>query len=381
MARTMARATVGSGPKSLRRAASTAARRGADTAAVPPLSIVILAAGQGKRMRSTLPKVLQPLAGQPLLGHVLTLARSLTPQSIHVIYGHGGEHVRAAFAAPAAHLHWVEQAEQRGTGHALAQAMPAISDEQQVLVLYGDVPLLRAETLAQLRSVASGGMALLTAAPADPTGYGRIVRDRRGHIVRIVEERDASAPQRRIREINTGVLVAPARLLKRWLAALQPRNAQGELYLTDVVAMAVRERVCVQPLAAADAGEALGINDKAQLAEAEAHYRQRRARELLACGVTIIDPARLDVRGEIDVGTDVVLDVNVVLEGPVRLGNGVHIGPHCVVSGSSIGDGSVLNANCVVQEALIGAECRVGPFARVRPGTQLASGAHVGNFV
>jgi bifunctional UDP-N-acetylglucosamine pyrophosphorylase/glucosamine-1-phosphate N-acetyltransferase len=346
------------------------------------LSIVILAAGQGKRMRSTLPKVLQPLAGQPLLAHVLTLARSLAPQSIDVVYGHGGERVRAAFAAPeAVDLHWVEQAEQLGTGHALAQAMPAIADEQQVLVLYGDVPLLRAETLAQLRSLAGSGIALLTATPPDPVGYGRIVRDARSRIVRIVEERDASASERRIREINTGVLVASARALRRWLAALKPRNAQGEFYLTDIVATAVRERVPVQPLVVADAAEALGINDKAQLAEAEAHYRQRRARELLARGVTIIDPARIDVRGEIETGADVVLDVNVVLEGPVRLGNDVRIGPHCVISRASIGDGSVLNAHCVVQDAVIGADCRVGPFARVRPGTQLASGAHVGNFV
>ncbi|HTT06409.1 MAG TPA: bifunctional UDP-N-acetylglucosamine diphosphorylase/glucosamine-1-phosphate N-acetyltransferase GlmU [Steroidobacteraceae bacterium] len=382
MARNKTRATARSGAKGRRRASSIAAGSVAPAAAAPPLSIVILAAGQGKRMRSTLPKVLQPLAGQPLLAHVLALARSLAPQSIHIVYGHGGERVRASFAAPAAaDLHWVEQAEQLGTGHALAQAMPAISDAQQVLVLYGDVPLLRAETLAQLRSLAGRGVALLTATPAASDGYGRIVRDARGRVVRIVEERDASASERRIREINTGVLVASARALRRWLAALKPRNAQGEFYLTDIVAMAARERVPVQPLAATDATESLGINDKAQLAEAEAHYRQRRARELLARGVTLIDPARIDVRGEVEAGTDVVLDVNVVLEGPVRLGNDVHIGPHCVVSRASIGDGSVLNAHCVVQDAVIGAECRVGPFARVRPGTQLASGAHIGNFV
>src|SRR6185437_4630029 len=290
MARARLRRTKRPPPSRRVAAKPTRATRGGTRRESPTLpaalSIVILAAGQGKRMRSTLPKVLQPLAGQPLLGHVLALARSLAPQSIYVVYGHGGERVRAAFAAPAPELHWVEQAEQRGTGHALAQAMPAIGAEQQVLVLYGDVPLLRAETLAQLRALAGRGVALLTATPAEPTGYGRIVRDRRGQLMRIVEERDASAAQRRIREINTGVLVAPARLLKRWLAALTPRNTQGELYLTDIV-----------PLAVVDAAEALGINDKAQLAQVESHYRQRRARELLARGVTIIDPARLDVRG------------------------------------------------------------------------------------
>jgi len=371
----------------LRRSASV----GADAAA--PLSIVILAAGQGKRMRSTLPKVLQPLAGQPMLAHVLTLARSLAPQSIHVVYGHGGERVRAAFAEPSGAVqpgsmvqpggvvHWVEQAEQLGTGHALAQAMPGVGKDQQVLVLYGDVPLLRTATLEQLRVSAGAGVALLTATPPEPAGYGRIVRDARGRIARIVEDRDASATVRRIREVNTGVLVAPARQLTRWLAALKPRNAQGELYLTDIVAMAVRERVPVQPLGVADAAEALGINDKVQLAQAEAHYRRRRACELLARGVTLVDPARLDVRGEIEVGTDVVLDVNVVLEGPVRLGNGVHIGPHCVVSRTSIGDATVLQANCVVQDAVIGSDCSVGPFTRMRPGAQLAKGAHVGNFV
>jgi bifunctional UDP-N-acetylglucosamine pyrophosphorylase/glucosamine-1-phosphate N-acetyltransferase len=346
------------------------------------LAIVILAAGQGKRMRSTLPKVLQPLAGQPLLAHVLTLARSLAPQSIHIVYGHGGERVREVFAASAAaDLHWALQAEQLGTGHALAQAMPGVGDEQQVLVLYGDVPLLRPETLSQLRGLAGRGVALLTALPADPSGYGRIIRDKRGRILRIVEERDASRSERSIREINTGVLVAPASALKRWLAALKPRNAQGEFYLTDIVAMAVRERLPVQPVAALEAAEALGINDKAQLAQAEGELRRRRASELLTRGVTLIDPSRIDVRGEIEVGTDVVLDVNVVLEGPVRLGNGVRIGPHCVISRTSIGEGSELNANCVVQDAVIGPDCRVGPFARVRPGTQLARGAHVGNFV
>jgi bifunctional UDP-N-acetylglucosamine pyrophosphorylase/glucosamine-1-phosphate N-acetyltransferase len=215
----------------------------------------------------------------------------------------------------------------------------------------------------------------------DPTGYGRVLRDARGRVLRIVEERDASARERRVREINTGVLIAPAGALRRWLARLTPRNTQGELYLTDVVAMAVRERVPVQPIVVEDAAEALGINDKLQLAHAEAQYRRRRARELLELGVTLIDPTRVDLRGPIEVGQDVVLDVNVVLEGPVRLGDGVRIGPHCLVSRARIGAGSIVNANSVIQEAEVGADCRIGPFARLRPGTQLADGAHVGNFV
>ncbi len=373
------------------------------------LSVVVLAAGQGKRMRSALPKVLQPLAGQPLLAHVLELAQSLEPAAIYVVYGYGGERVREYFAgaeaaAPAAAaastaaaptaaastaragaratLGWVLQAEQLGTGHALEQAMPAVPDEHRVLVLYGDVPLLRAETLREL--IARAGersVALLTAMPADAQGYGRIVRDRRGHIRRIVEQRDASAAERSIREVNTGVLVAPARPLRRWLGALDARNAQGEYYLTDVVGMAVRDGFAVEPLLAADALEVLGVNDRLQLAEAESEYRRRRARELMTRGVTVVDPARLDVRGSVEVEADVLLDVNVVLEGPVRLGAGVHIGPNCVVHNASIGARTVLHANCVVHDADVGADCRIGPFARLRPGARLGDAVHAGNFV
>lgn len=340
-------------------------------------------------MRSALPKVLQPLAGQPLLSHVLEVARSLAPAAIHIVYGRGGELVREYFArqqsasaGASAAVHWVRQVEQLGTGHALEQAMPGVPDDHRVLVLYGDVPLLRPQTLQEL--VAGAGaraVGLLTALPADPAGYGRVVRDRGRRIRRIVEDRDASAAERSIREINTGVLVAPALALRRWLRALRPRNQQGEYYLTDVVGMAVRERFVVQPLVAADAGEVLGVNDRLQLAEAEAQYRGRRARDLMARGVTVIDPARLDVRGAVEVDTDVLLDVNVVLEGPVRLGAGVRIGPNCVVSNASIGPRSVLHANCVVQDADIGADCRIGPFARLRPGARLADSVHAGNFV
>ena len=401
MARAKTRPAARSEPRTQRRAraapvgcvtqaaAPTAARRGPQAAAAAPLSIVILAAGQGTRMRSALPKVLQPLAGQPLLGHVLEVARSLDPATIYIVYGHGGEQVREYFAdlqpssgAASAAVQWVRQAEQLGTGHALGQAIPAIPDGHQVLVLYGDVPLLRPQTLRDL--IAGAGerrVGLLTAVAADPGGYGRVVRDRGRRIRRIVEDPDATAAERSIREINTGVLTAPAQALRRWLRALQPRNQHGEYYLTDVVGMAVRERFAVQPLLAGDAGEVLGVNDRLQLAEAEAQYRWRRARDLMARGVTVIDPARLDVRGSVEVDTDVLLDVNVVLEGPVRLAASVRIGPNCLVQNASIGPRTVLLANCVVQDADIGADCRIGPFARLRPGARLADSVHAGNFV
>jgi len=362
------------------------ARRQRAAPGTPPLTVVILAAGQGTRMRSALPKVLQPLAGRPLLEHVLEVAASLQPAAIHVVYGHGGERVREQFvAAPAAAagaLRWTRQAEQLGTGHALAQALPAIAAGQQVLVLYGDVPLLRTGTLRALCELAGAdGVALLTANLEQPAGYGRIVRDRSGAIRRIIEHGDASARERRIREINTGVLVAPASRMRDWLQRLQPRNAQGEYYLTDIIALAVRERLRVRTLDAADTTEILGINDKQQLAQAEAVYRWRRAQELMSCGVTIVDPARIDLRGSIEVGADVLLDVNVVLEGPVRLRDGVQIGPNCVLSRATIGANTRVYANCLLQDAEVGADCRIGPYARLRPGARIAAGAHIGNFV
>ncbi len=352
------------------------------TPASPPLSIVILAAGQGRRMRSDIPKVLQPLAGAPLLAHVLELAASLVPAATHVVHGHGGEAVRERFAQ-ATTLQWWRQSEQRGTGHALLQALPGIPDTHRVLVLYGDVPLLRGETLRSLLESAGrhGGVALLTALLDDPEGYGRIVRDARGQLRRIVEQRDAGARERRIREVNTGVLVAPARLLRAWLARLSPENAQGEYYLTDVVAMAVRQRRSVATLTAADATEVLGVNDKLQLAEAEAEYRRRRARQLMAHGVTLIDPARIDLRGAISVGRDVLLDANVVLEGPVELADGVRIGANCVLSNAQIGARTVLHPNCVVQGVRVGSDCQVGPFTRLRPQADVGDGVHLGNFV
>ena len=355
-----------------------AAQQAAPTTA--PLSIVILAAGQGKRMQSDIPKVLQPLAGMPMLAHVLGLAAKLTPASIHVVYGHGGERVRELFDD--GRLRWSLQSDQLGTGDALHQAMPDIPDANQVLVLYGDVPLLLADTLRGLIARSgTRGVALLTARLADPSGYGRVVRDARGALRRIVEECDANPRQRLIREVNTGVLVASARFLKDWLARLKPRNAQREYYLTDILGMAVRQKLRIATVEAADAAEVQGVNDKLQLALAEAEYRRRRARQLMGQGVTLIDPARIDIRGPVNVGRDVLLDVNVVIDGPVELGDGVRVGPNCVLRNVTVGARTVLFANCVLQDAQIGSDCQIGPFTRMRPKVRIADGVHLGNFV
>jgi len=356
----------------------TARRAASPTPA--PLSVVILAAGEGKRMKSSLPKALQPLAGRPLLAHVIDTARSLEPAAIYVVYGHGGERVRAALAGEP--VSWALQAERRGTGHALLQAMPQIPDGHVVLVLYGDVPLIRRATLlGLLGGGARAEVRLLTMRTADPAGYGRIVRARGGGVRRIVEEQDASRAQLAIRECNTGVLAAPARLLRKWLALLRPDNSQGEYYLTDVIALAVRERIPVKPVVAADSIEVLGVNDKVQLAEAEAAWRAQTARALMLAGVTLADPLRLDVRGVVTHGADVFLDVDVVLEGRVVLGDGVRIGPGCLIRNSEIGAGTEVFAHCVIDAAVIGPECNIGPFARFRPSSKLARGVHIGNFV
>ena len=345
-----------------------------------PLSVVILAAGEGKRMKSALPKVLQPLAGRPLLVHVIDTARSLQPVAIHVVYGHGGERVREALGKEP--VEWTLQAQQLGTGHAVLQAAPKIPDDHRVLVLYGDVPLLGRATLERL--VTAGGrddVTLLSMTPEDPTGYGRIVRAANGRVQRIVEQKDASAQERAIRECNTGVMAAPSRLLKQWLGGLRAANSQGEYYLTDVVEMAVKAGVSVTPVACEDPIEALGVNDKAQLATLEAVCRQRAARELMLAGVTIADPARVDVRGSVQHGKDVFIDVNVVLEGSVKLGDRVHIGPGCVIRDAQIGDDTQVFPYCVIEGAVIGPGCNIGPFARFRPTSQLSAGVHIGNFV
>jgi bifunctional UDP-N-acetylglucosamine pyrophosphorylase / glucosamine-1-phosphate N-acetyltransferase len=350
-----------------------------------PLSVVILAAGQGKRMHSDLPKVLQPLAGKPLLQHVMETGRALQPAALHVVYGHGGDQVRAALAGhegAGQSIKWTLQAKQQGTGHAVQQAMPDIPDDHLVLVLYGDVPLLRAATLRELVALASDKqLALLTVQLADPTGYGRVVRDARGRVKAIVEQKDATRTQLRLREGNTGVLVAPARLLRAWLGKLRTNNAQGEFYLTDVIAMAVKDRIGVAALVATDEAEVLGVNDKLQLAQLEAALRKQRAEVLLRAGVTLVDPMRFDQRGELTVGRDVFIDVNVVFEGQVQLGDRVRIGSSCVLRNVSLGAGTVVHPNSVLDSATAGPDCVIGPFARLRPGTVLAAGAHIGNFV
>ena len=345
-----------------------------------PVTVVVLAAGQGRRMNSALPKVLQPLAGRPLLKHVIDTARSLEPTDIHVVYGHGGDRVREALANEP--VTWVLQAEQLGTGHAVKQALPGIADDHLVLILYGDVPLTRRETLLELVKLASkNSMSLLTMQLDDPTGYGRIVRDKRGQVKRIVEQKDATRKELRIGECNTGIMVVPGKRLKKWVGKLKNGNAQREYYLTDIVAMAVKDKVKVNPLIAPNAIEALGANDKQQLAQLEAARRATVARELMLAGVTLADPARVDVRGTLVHGTDVFIDVNVVFEGDVVLGDRVHIGPNCVIRNSRIGNDTEVFPCCVIDSATIGANCNIGPFARFRPTSTLADEVHIGNFV
>ena len=355
-------------------------RRSAPGVPAAPLSIVILAAGEGKRMKSTRPKVLEPLAGRPLLQHVIETARALEPSAVHVIYGHGGERVREALGREEAS--WTVQAERHGTGHAVRQVMPQIPDAHRVLVLYGDVPLITPATLARLLSLAGvREVALLTMMPQKPDGYGRIVRGAGGLVREIVEEREASRAQRAIRECNSGVLAAPAALLRKWLARLKADNSQGEYYLTDVIAMAVKDKIPVRALLTGDASEVLGVNDKVQLAELEGIWRARRARELLLAGVTLADPARVDVRGTVTHAADVFIDVNVVLEGRVVLGERVRIGAGCVIRDSEIGADTEVFPHCIIDGALIGRDCRIGPFARLRPAASLGSQVHIGNFV
>ncbi len=344
------------------------------------LSVVILAAGQGKRMKSALPKVLQPLAGKPLLKHVIDAARSLQPSAVSVVYGHGGDAVREVLKAE--DVSWALQAQQLGTGHAVMQALPVLKDDALVLVLYGDVPLIRQSTLEELVKLAGPkAMSLLTMMVDDPTGYGRIVRNARGQVLKIVEQKDASKALLKVKECNTGILAAPAKLLKKWLGRLENNNSQGEYYLTDIVAMAVKDQVKVNPLVSPTVAEVLGINDKVQLAEVEGLRRAQVARDLMIAGVTLADPARLDVRGTLSHGSDVFVDVNAVFDGKVTLGNRVRIGPNCVIRDTSIGDDTEIFANCVIDSADIGAQCLIGPFSRLRPTSTLASGVHIGNFV
>jgi bifunctional UDP-N-acetylglucosamine pyrophosphorylase/glucosamine-1-phosphate N-acetyltransferase len=343
------------------------------------LEILVLAAGVGKRMRSQLPKVLHPLAGRPLLAHVLDTARELAPRKIIVVHGHGAEQVRDAFTQDK--IEWVLQPEQLGTAHAVMQAMPRVDQQADVLLLYGDVPLMRAATLKRLVEAAGEGLAVLTADVENAGAYGRIVRDASGRVTRIVEIRDASSAERAIREINAGFYALSARRLSGWLKKIDNRNAQKEYYLTDLVGLAVGEGAPVVAVKTDDPWEAAGVNSKRELAELERQYQKIVAERLLEAGVTLADPARIDVRGALDCGRDVSIDVNCVFEGRVTLGDGVRIGPNCVLRNCAIAASTEVHAFSHRVDAQLGANCRIGPFARLRPGTHLADEVHIGNFV
>ncbi len=332
-------------------------------------------------MHSDLPKVLQPLAGRPLLAHVLSAARALEPAAIHVVYGHGGDAVKAAFAGHS-DLSWVLQSQQLGTGHAVLQALPSIPDDHQVLVLLGDVPLVAARSLQRLiNDSADGELALLTAVVDNPTGYGRVIRDERAEVSRIVEEKDATDDERRVNEVNTGLMAFAAGPLRRFLSKLDNDNAQGEYYLTDVIARAVEAGTKVQGTVIDSPAEVLGINDRAQLAIAERMLQRRIAQDLMSRGVTFADPERIDVRGALNVGRDVFIDVGAVFEGDVELGDRVRIGPYAVIANSKLGAGTVVHPHTVISDADAGPDCEIGPFARLRPGSDLAKHVKVGNFV
>jgi len=343
------------------------------------LAAIILAAGKGTRMKSALPKVLHPIAGKPMVAHVVAAARALNPGSITVVYGHGGDQVRDTLADDS--LGWALQAEQLGTGHAVAQAMPAVS-EDTVLVLYGDVPLIQPQTLAEfVKRVNKDTLALMTLTMDDPSGYGRIIRGADGKVQRIVEQKDATDDEKAVNEINTGILACPRAFLDTALPALSSNNAQGEYYLTDIIAMAVEQGLAVDAMQPGQPWEVDGVNDRVQLARLERIFQRVQAEALMRGGATVMDPARLDVRGDIQCGSDVTIDVNVVLQGTVKIGDRVQIGANCYITDAVLEDGAVIAPNSVIEQAHVGSGCQVGPFARLRPGTELAAGAKVGNFV
>jgi len=344
-----------------------------------PLHVIILAAGEGKRMRSSRPKALQPIGGKPMLAQVIAAARGLDPAGIHIVHGHEGEQVMAAFADQP-DLHWAEQTQRLGTGHAVEQATPAIPDSATVLVLYGDVPLIRTATLRRLLA-APGRLAVLAADLDDPTGYGRIVRDAEGRVAAIVEQKDADADQRRLRVVNTGIIAAESTALKRWLAHLTNDNAQGEYYLTDVFAAAAGEYSAAEMVLVEDPVEAEGANDPWQLAQLERAFQLRNARELCRAGARLADPARFDQRGSVLVGNDVEIDVDVILEGHVELGDGVSVGPFTRLKDVRLGPGTQVRAHCDLDGVVTEGAAVIGPYARLRPGTVLADGVHIGNFV
>lgn len=344
------------------------------------LDILILAAGKGTRMRSDLPKVLHPVGGKALVQHVAETARQVGGEQLLIIVGHGAEKVEERMAAP--DVKFVLQAQQLGTGHAVQQALPQLRNDATVLILYGDVPLTRAETLQKLiAGVSENQMGLLTVNMQDPSGYGRIVRDASGAVTAIIEHKDASDEQRKIAEINTGIMAVKAKNLQKWLPALQNNNAQGEYYLTDIIAMAKADGVAVHVEQPNAVEEVEGINNRQQQAALERFYQQQKANELMVAGVTLLDPARIDIRGNLTVGRDVVIDVNCVFEGDVELGDGVVIEPNCIIVNSKIGAGSHVKAYTHIEDSVLAAGCDIGPYARLRPGTDLAEGVKIGNFV
>ena len=348
------------------------------------LNIVILAAGLGKRMQSDLPKVLHRIAGKPMLAHVLDQARELGPDRIVVVTGHGAERVQAAFEGQT-DIAFALQSPQKGTGHAVQQALPQLvgGDEaaDATLVLYGDVPLVQADTLRALLQARGEGLALLTETVADPTGYGRIVRNDSGEVLRIVEHKDATDAERAINEVNTGILAGPTAKLREWLGRITNDNAQGEYYLTDIVALAVQDGVAVRAAQPSAPWETLGVNSRLQQAQLERAWQQEQARRLLEQGVTLADPARFDLRGELVCGRDVFIDVGCVFEGRVELADGVHVGPHCVLRDAVIGAGTRVDAYTHIDQAKVAGDARLGPYARLRPGADIGPSAHVGNFV
>ena len=343
------------------------------------LNVVILAAGKGTRMKSSLPKVLHKVAERSMVQHVIDTANSLGAEKINLIYGYGADQLKAGLGDQP--LHWVLQAEQLGTGHAVQQAIPQIADEDTVLILYGDVPLTRKETLQQLLATrVEDGLAILTVILANPTGYGRIVREN-GKVVGIVEQKDASPAQLLINEVNSGIMAVQGKKLKSWLAGLKNNNAQGEFYLTDIVAMAAAEGITITTAHPQNPIETEGANNRVQLAQLERAYQLRKAEELMLSGANLRDPARVDVRGEVQVGSDVMIDVNVIFEGKVVLGDGVTIGANCILKDVVIGANTEIKPNTMVESSTIGADCSVGPYARIRPDSVLANDSHVGNFV
>lgn len=346
------------------------------------LNVVILAAGLGKRMQSDLPKVLHPVAGRPMLAHAIDTARQLDPQRIVIVVGHGAERVQAAFKDQT-DLVFVTQSPQNGTGHAVQQAVPQLGTDGQstTLVLYGDVPLVQPATLKGLRGQCDSGLAILTETVADPTGYGRILRDANGQVTGIVEDKDASDQQRTITEVNTGILVASTARLADWLTRIDNNNAQGEYYLTDIVALAVDDNVTIGVAQPHASWETRGVNSRLQQAELERAWQQEQARRLMEQGVTLADPGRFDLRGTLVCGRDVFIDVGCVFEGHVELADGVHVGPHCVIRDTRIESGAAIQAFSHIDQAQVGDQARVGPYARLRPGTRLGQGSHVGNFV